>query len=132
MESECGYNQNKRIGIKLLCGRIRGTCLSEITSRPETAYGTKLCMQSRNRMSETNQCRRSVFSSWNCATGEMYVLEWRRPNRNPMRPTLYMDNTMQREGFLRSVKPAEFSLRSYGVMIGLGDYKQHHTKLLST
>ena len=54
MGSECRYNQNNNIVIKLLCGRIRGTCLGEITSRPETQYGTKQCMQSRHRMPETN------------------------------------------------------------------------------
>ena len=48
--------------------RIRGTCMGEITSRPETEYGTKQCMQSRHRMHETNQCRRPVFAIWNCAT----------------------------------------------------------------
>ena len=39
-----------------------------------------------------------------------------------------------RNGFLRSVKPAEFSPKIIRciVMNGLGDYKQHHTKLLST
>ena len=31
MGSECKYNQNNSIGIKLLCSRIRGTCLGEIT-----------------------------------------------------------------------------------------------------
>ena len=68
MRSECKYNQNNNIGIKLLCGRIRGTCLGEIISLPETECGTKQCMQIRHRMPETNQCRRSVFASWNCAT----------------------------------------------------------------
>ena len=29
---------------------------------------------------------------------EMYVLEWKRPNRKPMRPTLYGVRTRQREG----------------------------------
>ena len=66
--SECKYNQNNSIGIKQLGGIIRGTCLGEIISRPETEYGTKQSMQSRYRMPETNQCRRSVFASWNCAT----------------------------------------------------------------
>ena len=68
MGSECKYNQNNSIGIKLLCGIIRGTCLGEITSRPETEYGTKQCMQCRHRIPETNQCTRNVFASWNCAT----------------------------------------------------------------
>ena len=72
---------------KLLCGRIRGTSLGEITSRPETEYGTKQCMQSRHMMPETNQCRRSVFASWNCLRRDVCA----RPNRKPMRPTLYMD-----------------------------------------
>ena len=40
MGSECKYNQNNSIGIKLFCGRIRGTCLGEISSRPETEYRT--------------------------------------------------------------------------------------------
>ena len=46
---------------------------------------------------------------------EMYVIEWKRPNRKPIRSTLYMGNIPQREGwgprtaFLRSVKLAEFS-----------------------
>ena len=31
-------------------------------------------------------------------SGEMYVLEWKRSNRKPMRPTLYMVRTRQREG----------------------------------
>ena len=31
-------------------------------------------------------------------SGEMYVLEWKRPNRKPMRLTLYMVRTRQREG----------------------------------
>ena len=43
MGSECRYNQNISIGIKILCGRIRGTSLGEITSRPETEYGTSAC-----------------------------------------------------------------------------------------
>ena len=30
--------------------------------------------------------------------GEMYVLEWKRPNRKPMRLTLYMVRTRQRKG----------------------------------
>ena len=68
MGSECKYNQNNSTGIKRHCGRIRGTCLGEITSRPETEYGTKQCMQSRHMMPETKQCRRYVFASWNCAT----------------------------------------------------------------
>ena len=62
MGSECKYNQDNSIGIKLLCGRIHGTCLGEITSHPGTEYGTKQCMESRHRMPETNQCRRSVFA----------------------------------------------------------------------
>ena len=47
-------------------------------------------------------------------SGEMYVLEWTRPNRKQMRLTLYMVRTRQRERlksrncFLRSVKPADF------------------------
>ena len=57
------------ISIKWIrCGRKRGTCLCEITSRPETEYGTKQCMQSRHMMPETNQCIRYVFASGNCAT----------------------------------------------------------------
>ena len=31
-------------------------------------------------------------------SGEMYVLEWKRPNRKPMRLILYMVRTRQREG----------------------------------
>ena len=46
---------------------------------------------------------------------KMYVLEWKIPNRNPMRPTLYYGQhpaerrMKSRNCFLRSVKPAEFS-----------------------
>ena len=38
------------------------------------------------------------------------MLEWKRPNRKPMRLTLYMVRTLQREGycFLHSVEPADF------------------------
>ena len=68
MGRKCKYTQNNSIGIKLLCVRIRSTCLGEITSRPENKYGTKQCMQSRHMIPETHQYRRSVFASWNCAT----------------------------------------------------------------
>ena len=37
--SECKYNQNNSIGIKMLCGTIRSTSLGGITLRPETEYG---------------------------------------------------------------------------------------------
>ena len=66
MGSKCRYNQNNSTGIKLRCGRKRGTSLGGMTSRLETEYGTNQCMQSRHMMPETNQCRRSVFASWNC------------------------------------------------------------------
>ena len=69
-------------------------------------------MQNRHRMPETNQCRRPVLAGWNLrhqTSGEMSVLEWKRPNRKPMRLTLYMVITRQsRNCFLRSVKPADF------------------------
>ena len=41
MESECKYNQNNSIGIKLLCSRTRVTSMGEITSRQETEHRTK-------------------------------------------------------------------------------------------
>ena len=49
-------------------------------------------------MPEIKQCRIFVFASWNCATQHQVrcnMLEWKRPNRKPMRPTLYMGNTLQ-------------------------------------
>ena len=118
MGSECRYNQNNSIGIKILCGRIRGTCLGEITSRPETVYGTKQCMQSRHRMPETNQCRRSVFASWSCATRHPIDvcarIEKTKQETNEAH-SLYGQHSAAdrrlkcRNCFLRSVKPAELS-----------------------
>ena len=117
MGSECKYNQNNSIGIKLLCGRIRGTCLGEITSRPETEYGTKQCMQSRHRMPETNQYIISVSASWNCATDirrDVCARMEKTKQKTNEAHYLYGQHPAERRlksrnCFLRSVKPAELS-----------------------
>ena len=62
-------------------------------------------------MPDANQCRRPVLVGWNCATGnEMYVLEWKRQNRKPMRLTQNPAERRlkSRNCFLRRVKPADF------------------------
>ena len=117
MGSECKYNQNNSIGIQLLCGGMHGTCLSEITSRPETEYGTKQYIQRRHGMPETNQYRRYVFSSWNCdsrhpercmcqtgktkqETNDAHSLYGQHPTERRLK---------SRNSFLRSVKAAELS-----------------------
>ena len=86
------------IGIKLLCGRIRGICLGEITSRPETEYGTKQCMQSRHRMSETYQCRRSVLTGIAPPDIQRDACARMEKTKQKTNETLYMDSTLQREG----------------------------------
>ena len=114
------YNQNNRIGIKLLCSRIRSTSLGEITSRPETEHETKQCMQSRHSMPDANQYRRPVFDSWNCATRHperCMSARMENTKQETMPSILYMGigyplaerMLMSRNCFLRSVKPAEFS-----------------------
>ena len=79
-------------------------------------YGTKQCTQRSHRMPETNQCRRSVFASWNsppdirrevCArmektkqeTNEVHSLDGQHPAERRLK---------SRNCFLRSVKPAEY------------------------
>ena len=116
MGSECKCNQTNSIGIRILCGRIRSNSVGEITSRPETEYGTKQCMQRRHRMSETNQCR------------DLYLLAGIAPPDIRRAVCARMEKTKQgtneahslygqhpagrrlksRNCFLRSVKPAEF------------------------
>ena len=110
MGSECKYNQNNSHG------KIRGTSLGQITSRPETEYGTKQCMQSRHRMPETNQCRRFLLAGIAppdirrdvCARMEKTIQETNEAH------SLYGQHHAEkrlkfRNCFLRSVKPAEFS-----------------------
>ena len=73
-------------------------------------------MQSRHRMPETNQCRRSVFVSWNCATRHperCARMEKTKQETNEAH-SLYGQHHAERRlkfhnCFLRSVKPAEFS-----------------------
>ena len=134
MGSKRKYHKNNRIGIMLFCGWVCSTSLGDIISCPETEPRAKQCMQSRHRMPETNQCRRPVLADWNCAT--------RHPERcmcssgkdqtgKPMRLTLYMVRTRQREGYSRgTVSCVVWSLltsllRWFDAVHGLGDHKQY-------
>ena len=139
MGSECKYNQNNCIGIKLFCSRIPGTSMCEIMSRPETEYGTKQCMQSRHRVPGTNQCRRqyllAIIAPPDIRRDVCARMEKTKQEINKAH-SLYVQHPAERKlksmnCFLRSVKLLNYLLRSYGVMTCLGDYKQHHTKLLS-
>ena len=138
MGGECRYNKNNSIGIKLLCGKICCTCLGEITLRPGTEYRTKQsCGVVTGCLKPTNviymyllagiappDIRRDV-----CARVEKTEQETNEAH------SIYGQHPAERwiksmNCFLHNVKPAEFSI--YGVINGFGDYKQHHTKLLST
>ena len=138
MGNECKYNQNGCIGVKRICGRIRGTCLGEITPCTETEYGTKQYMQSRHRMPETNQCRRSVFASWNCNIWRdvCATMEKTKQETNEAH-SLYGEHPAERRlksrnCFLRCVKPAEFSPKSIRCNEWLRRLQTTHTQLLST
>ena len=119
MGSECKYNQNNSIGIKLLCRRIRGTCLGEITSRTETEYGTKLnsaCRAVTGCLKPTNvedlyllagiappDIRRDVCARMETnkqETNEAHSLYGQYPAERSLK---------SRNCFLRGVKPAELS-----------------------
>ena len=124
MRSECKYNQNNSIGIKLLCGRIRGTCMGDITSRPET--DTEL----------NNACRAVTGCLKPTNVEDLYLLAGIAPLdiRRDVCARMGKKQETNEAHSLYGQHPAERRLkyRSYGVMNGLGDYKQHHTKLLST
>ena len=143
MGSECKYNQNNSIGIKLLCGRISGAYLGDITSRPETEYGTKQCMRIRHRMPETNQCRRSIFAS--CPAGiappdiqrDVCARMEKTKQETNEAHSLYGQHPAERRlksrnCFLRSVKPAELSHKVIRCNEWLRGLQTTPHKLLST
>ena len=131
MGSKCKHNQNNSIDIKLLCGRIRGSCLNtELNSAWRAVTG---------RMKPTHVEDLYLLSGIAPPAIRRYICaRMERPNKKPMRSNLYMNNNLQREGWNSGTASCVVrnwlnSLqRSYGVMNGLGDYKQHRTKLLST
>ena len=117
MASKCKYNQNNSIGIKLLCDRIRGTSLGDITSR-------------RKLNTELNSACRSVIGCQKSPNKEdLYLLAAIAPPDIRREVCARMEKTKQetneahslygqhpaerrlksRNCFLRSMKPAELS-----------------------
>ena len=105
MGSECRYNQNNSIGIKLLCVRIRGTCLGEITAVTGCLKPTNVEYLYLLAGIEPPDIRREV-----CARMEKTKHETKEAH------SLYGQHPVERRlkcrnCFLRSLKPAELSAK---------------------